>query len=287
MTTITAKDELPDLSIIITFRAAHASRVAALGEVLRHYAELPQIEVVVVEQDGVPAALPAFPDACKRLFVFNPGPFNKSWGLNVGARQVERGLLLFVDADLLLAPMAVLQAVRLCRSRVVAANPFDRLVDLAEQETERLRSGAQPLDWNRSDARTTRRENEVLNFCGGAFAIRRDTFLALGGCDERFLGWGAEDDAMAIKLHRSGHTLGQVEGSTALHLWHAQDRSTTFAQPHYADNLAMAKALTALDDSAFRFQCEVQRQLMGHPRKYELAAMPVQLDAKPIRAASL
>jgi len=278
MTISAAKDSFPDLSILVSFRATHPSRVAALAHVLAHYRELPQVELVVVEQDVTPAALPAFPDEAKRLFVYNPGAFNKGWGFNVAARQVERGLLLFLDADLLLAPRAVLQAVRLCRSRVVAANPFDRLIDLDATESQELCSGAQAVDFSRADGRTTRRDNEVLNFCGGAFVMRRDAFIALGGFDERFLGWGGEDDAMAAKLRRSGQVLGQVEGSTALHLWHAQDRGTTFDQPHYAGNLERLESMSTLDESGFRFQCEVQRQLMGHPRKYELAALPVHLD---------
>jgi GT2 family glycosyltransferase len=275
MTTPATKDDLPDLDIIITFRATHASRVASLARVLSHYGQLSGAEILVIEQDKAPATLPAFPAEAKRLFVFNPGPFNKSWGFNVGARQSDRGLLLFADADLLLAPKALVQAVRLCRSRVAAANPFDRLTDLDETESAQICAGSSAPDWTRSDGRNTRRDNEVLNFCGGAFMIRRDVFLALGGFDERFLGWGGEDDAMAFKLKRSGQALGQVEGSTAQHLWHAQDDSTTFAQPHYSNNLAILKSLASIDDAAFRFQCEVQRQLLGHPRKYELAAMPV------------
>jgi N-terminal domain of galactosyltransferase len=272
------KDELPDLGIIITFRATHASRVASLTRVLSHYGQLSGAEIVVIEQDAAPATLPAFPMQAKRLFVFNPGPFNKSWGFNVGARQIDRGLLLFADADLLLAPKALLQSVRLCRSRVAAANPFDRLIDLDETESARICAGNAAPDWARGDGSNTRRDNEVLNFCGGAFMIRRDVFLTIGGFDERFLGWGGEDDAMAFKLRRSSQVLGQVEGSTAQHLWHAQDDSTTFAQPHYASNLAMLKSLASIDDAAFRFQCEVQRQVLGHPRKYELAAMPVHMQ---------
>ena len=279
MNAASSSDEFPDVSVVITFRAAHPSRVAALMRVLAHYAALPGVEIIVVEQDGAPALLPAFPPMAKRLFVHNPGVFNKSWGSNVGAVQSERGLLLFADADLLVAPNALIRALRLCRGRVAAANPFDRIVDFNDADSTALIAGAAAPDWKRSDGRDRRRDNEALNFCGGAFAIRRDVFLSVGGFDERFLGWGGEDDAMAIKLTRAGIALGQVQDSVALHLWHPQDRAATFDQPHYAGNVALAKALTTLDETTFRFQCEVQRQLLGHPRKYELAALPVRMDA--------
>jgi hypothetical protein len=44
-------------------------------------------EVVLVEQDIAPTLgdLPAFP-GLRSLFAYNPGPFNKSWGFNVGVR---------------------------------------------------------------------------------------------------------------------------------------------------------------------------------------------------------
>jgi hypothetical protein len=276
----TARETLADVSVVITFRAADEHRVLALGAVLKHYAQWPMLEVILVEQAAEPERIGhPLPHNVQHHFVFNPGAFNKSWGMNVGARMSTRAVLLCADADTLLAPDAVEQSARLCRRRFSAVRPCDRWLDLDATESAVLATGMHAPNWQRTDARNTRREHEVLNFCAGAFLVRREAFIALGGFDERFQGWGGEDDAMALKLRRSGHALGRVADSTVLHLWHPHEQATTFQQTHYANNVAMLNALAALDDTAFRFLCEVQRQLLGNPRKYTLASTPVRMPA--------
>jgi len=279
-----ARETLADVSVVITFRAADEHRVLALGVVLKHYAQWPTLEIILVEQAAEPGQIGhPLPLNVQHQFVFNPGAFNKSWGMNVGARMSTRAILLCADADTLLAPDAIAQAARLCRRRFTAVRPYDRWVDLDATESAALATGVHAPDWQRTDARSARREHEVLNFCAGAFLVRRDAFIALGGFDERFQGWGGEDDAMAVKLRRSGHALGRVGESTVLHLWHPHEQAATFQQTYYPNNVAMLHALAALDDTAFRFLCEVQRQLLGNPRKYSMAAAPVLMPA--LRAA--
>ena len=75
-------------SYIITYRAADdPARRANLEAVLAWLKLQALAEVVLVEQDIAPTLgdLPAFP-GLRSLFAYNPGPFNKSWGFNVGVR---------------------------------------------------------------------------------------------------------------------------------------------------------------------------------------------------------
>ena len=241
-----------------------------MQRVVQHYAALLDIEIILVEQDSKPCALPNLGDAVKRLFVHNPGSFNKSWGFNIAVRQSNRALMVLMDADALIELSALAQAIKLTRTRTFATNPFDAWQDLTLPETEDVLTQAS-VDFKATRGSTQRREREQLNFCGGAFVIRREFYLQLGGFDERFLGWGGEDDHMEIKLKRSGQPVGKVQGSTGLHLWHPQSQATTFDQPHYASNLKLVQELAACDPAQFKFLCELQRQLAGHPRKYELA----------------
>jgi predicted glycosyltransferase involved in capsule biosynthesis len=259
-----------DVAIAITFRASDEHRRENLLRVLRHYRDLTDIEIILVEQDSSPCNLGNLSSPTQRVFVQNPGPFNKSWGLNVAARQSSRAILVLMDADLLLEPAALTQAVKLTRTRAFATNPFDSLQDLTLAETQSIRQRP-VMDFSGASGSSQRRENEQLNFCGGAFVIQREFYLQLGGFDERFLGWGGEDDHMALKLQRSGKPIGKVQNSTAVHLWHPQTRATTFEQPHYACNLSIVQELAAFDSVQFKFLCELQRQLAGHPHKYQLA----------------
>ena len=74
-------------SYIVTYRATDdPARRANLEATLRWLKLQPLAEVIVVEQDEAPTLgdFESFP-ALRSLFAYNPGPFNKSWGFNIGA----------------------------------------------------------------------------------------------------------------------------------------------------------------------------------------------------------
>jgi predicted glycosyltransferase involved in capsule biosynthesis len=91
-------------------------------------------------------------------------------------------------------------------------------------------------------------------------------FLALlGGWDERFVGWGGEDNAMDIKIKRAGLRAAMVKESPGFHLAHRRANATAAEDPHYRNNLALLKQLREMPDEALRRMCEVTLQLAGNP----------------------
>ncbi len=51
----------------------------------------------------------------------------------------------------------------------------------------------------------------------------RDDVLAVNGYDERFEGWGVEDDDLAWRLHRLGRTKRALRfAGIVFHLWHRE-----------------------------------------------------------------
>ena len=103
--------------------------------------------------------------------------------------------------------------------------------------------------------------------------MRRNLYNALGGFDERYLGWGAEDDAITVKLQRMTTELAVLEGRAAVHLWHERGDLATFGNAHYPNNLRMLQEVAQAPADTLRFQSDLQRQIMGNPGKYQ-AAMP-------------
>jgi predicted glycosyltransferase involved in capsule biosynthesis len=101
------------------------------------------------------------------------------------------------------------------------------------------------------------------------FAIRRDAFVHLGGFDERFVGWGGEDDAMTIKVERARLSCVELDREVALHLHHPRPAEATFGHAHYAANRALLDDYARYDDATLARLAEVQWQLAGHARKYE------------------
>jgi glycosyltransferase involved in cell wall biosynthesis len=70
---------------------------------------------------------------------------------------------------------------------------------------------------------------------GGNCGIWRRDFEAVNGCDERFVGWGQEDDDLGLRLRAAGVRLESILDQTwSLHVWHPVDTSAT---PRWRDGV--------------------------------------------------
>ena len=71
------------VSFLTTYSRDHPSRFQNLVEVIQAiYRDFPAWEIIIVEQ-GRDQSLQVsnFPDTISLVFAYNPGAFNKSWGL--------------------------------------------------------------------------------------------------------------------------------------------------------------------------------------------------------------
>lgn len=265
---------MSDASYIITYRSEGESRRANLEAILTWLRQFPGIEILIVEQDRTPTLADApLPDHCAYLFAFNPGPFNKAWGFNIGFRHSTGPVIAFGDADVMVDAAALSESVQLCRTAFEAVKPYDRLIDLTPAETQQLLAGQAHLHIDRGGQPPDREgRGEYICFCGGLFVLRRALFELLGGFDEKFMGWGGEDDALTIKLRALSQNTHTLCGHTAYHLWHAQPLQRRFGQPFYHKNLARLRQYQRLDPAALRRLCAEQRRSMGDIHKYEFAA---------------
>ncbi len=258
-------------SYIMTWRQGEDNaRRDNLFAVLEWLSRYPMFAPIVVEQDSAPRLSGPLPHAdVTHVFAFNAGPFNKSWGLNVGFRASPLPWLAFADADVI-AGDALPESLGYLAQGYAAVKPYRRLIDLEETESVRVRSG--DFDWlpPRDDGIAPNRETigEHIVFAGGAFLITRAAFAATGAWDERFLGWGGEDDAMSYKMERLRLSAVELDRRPALHLFHPRPASATVRQPHYAANCALLADYRQLEDVQLARFAEVQMQIAGFREKY-------------------
>ncbi|MBS0558306.1 MAG: glycosyltransferase [Proteobacteria bacterium] len=257
-------------SYIMTFRQGDgAQRRDNLVAVLAWLAQYPQFEPIVIEQDDAPRLQGALPHpACTQVFAYNPGPFNKSWGLNIGFRLSVNPWLVFADADIVLGDALAEAATHLDKG-YQAIKPYRRLIDLDDAESMRVRTGDFDFVPQR-DAAAPNREGvgEHIVFAGGVVLIARAAFVRMGGWDERFRGWGGEDDAMSYRLERARVAGIELDSRPAVHLVHPRAQETTFAQPHYADNRALLEDYRRMEDPQLQRFAEIQMQIIGNRDKY-------------------
>jgi hypothetical protein len=254
-------------SYIMTWRGAgDSARKANLDAVLRWLKPLRPAEVILVEQDVAPSLTDPLPLWDLRyVFAYNPGPFNKSWGFNVGARLAAGSVLAFGDADVVCNGLP--EAIAVCRAGAPVVRPFRGINDLNEAESEQVRKDlsclADPGFITRPPDRTA--VGEFPPACGALAIFERRFFWKLGGWDERFLGWGGEDDAMDVKVRRANtepHVINRTDG---FHLHHVRATTDLGTSAAYRNNLALLEQLRTMPGTAFTRLCAVTMQLAGDP----------------------
>ena len=115
--------------------------------------------------------------------------FSKSQALNNAVRQTEAEIVILADADTLPDDInQVRDAVQCVDHGAHMVFPFTwyHYIDPEHVETE--------------DLSTITDYSTVEHSTGGIVVIRRSSFWAVGGFDERFVGWGHEDCSFAYAM---------------------------------------------------------------------------------------
>ena len=148
-------------------------------------------------------------------FAPDGGAFNKAWTVNVGVvnTPVPADLMCVLDADILVdRDFLARNAARFRTPGMGALLPYRDVLYLDEPAsrraiTQRVVAGAAEADADLLRGFPLRAPS------GGCIWLRTAWFHRIGGFDERFEGWGGEDDNFAIRLnlwaglHRFGDTL--------------------------------------------------------------------------------
>lgn len=202
-----------NFTYIIPFKFTE-DRLKTLTKVIKNAREL-GFPIIVVEQ-GSESLLPSkelLNKEEKYIFVKNDLPFNKSWGLNCAWKEVETDGVIFGDADNLIDTEVLKKSISEMEDYDFIS-PHKRLIDLNQQESE--------LDYqNIFDINRPGRgelDHQKLPLCGAMTIFKKSALEKIGGWPEEFFGWGAEDDAMSIKVN---HFLKWKENEfNCYHLYH-------------------------------------------------------------------
>lgn len=203
--------------------------MAVLHAVSRQCLDRSRYRIVVVEQGarqrGVKALVGLADDY---LFAPNPGAFNKSWGLNIGVNLAgDTPRLCLLDGDALLDEHHLATGLASMRAGLSALLPFSHVLHLDAASSCRAirqrfpvtsREAAGILDDHRLRGFSLRGVN---GFC---IWVSRDRYRSVGGHDERYRGWGDEDNEFISHLSASGG-VSRTPG-VLRHLWHPRPTMT-------------------------------------------------------------
>jgi len=174
-----------------------------------------RFEIIVVEQSWEREFEPLVPRHVRYLHqqAISPGmPFNRSWALNAGVRLARAPIVILHDADMIV-PMDFARAITDRIDQGLDAVRLPRFIFYLDEMTS-------------ASIQSTRRfpdalcVDNVVSNNRTPVAVRREAYFAIGGHDEAFFGWGAEDDEFMDRLR----TLKLGEGAflPIVHLWHVE-----------------------------------------------------------------
>jgi predicted glycosyltransferase involved in capsule biosynthesis len=168
-----------------------------------------------------------FPDSAIYYADTGDEVFNVSGSRNKGCLSAIKDgcdMLLVVDADTLLEKDSLDAAIIKAIESGLVCMPFYVYARVSEIASTSVINGEMSFE----DA-AIGSYSESTEHPGGAYVMSSSTFLRLNGWDERFVGWGYEDDAFA-EAHRAllGKKLGRVDG-IALALYH-EDRDQEYVE---------------------------------------------------------
>lgn len=172
-------------------------------------------EVVVVEQSWQQEFQKIVPEGVR--YIHTPAtspdmPFNRSWALNAGAVHARGRIIVLHDGDYVVpAHFAKEVSQRICGDIQSARLP--RLIFYFDQST------SEQIQQSHSLA-GVRRVSRIVQNNPTPMALTKEAYLAIGGHDESFYGWGGEDNEFLDRAR----TLNHCEGAflPVFHLWHPE-----------------------------------------------------------------
>jgi GT2 family glycosyltransferase len=208
---------------VVTLAKGRADHLVNLVRGLARQTTLP-VELIVAAMQDEPYALPAAPFPVRQMhLVADALPLAAA--RNAAARAATGEVIVFLDMDCIPTPGLVADY----------AGFAGELDGLLMGEVMYLPGGATAGDWScdrfaevavrHSDRRgPPPRGIEVCAdyrcFWSLNFAMRRATFLALGGFDERYVGYGGEDTDFGKTLDQAGVPIAWIKGGLAYHQYH-------------------------------------------------------------------
>lgn len=153
----------------------------------------------------------------------NDGEFNRSAARNSGVEKTTNDVAVIIDADNYIPYDQIHEAVAVASRSDMLIKPFQWFGYLTEESTALF---YEFLNNPVVDFEPTYIDPPINNFTGGAYVAKKSLWQKLGGMDEGFIGWGAEDDAFHLLCKNNGIEIKYVDGYD-YHLYHPAYRVTS------------------------------------------------------------
>lgn len=218
-----------DTTFVIPIRVDSAERERNLDLLLSYLTSITDAYILIIEADKQPKyrLKASYPNVYYH-FVKDIDPvFHRTKYLNELLRMAQTAIVGIWDTDVILPKEQIMEAIEAIRSgRAVMSFPFDgRFCMLSATKTD-LFLQEQSISILQKEVRGSSMpygEHSV----GGAFLVNKELYLAAGGENEYFYGWGPEDAERVKRMEILNLPIYRSEGCL-FHLFHPRKANSFY-----------------------------------------------------------
>lgn len=213
-------------TFVMPFRIDCLERQRNLAFTINWLASL-KAKIILLEADVQPRAdKSSFHENVEYIFVEDSNPvFHRTHYINILLKQATTEIVSVWDTDIVAAYQQITEAVRNIMEGCTLSYPYNgEYVMLAPDCSEEFVKTGDLKYLEEQDL------EPIFNrpFCGGAFFINRQEYLAVGGENEHFTGWGPEDAERLRRVQIMGHQVKWTAEGKAYHLYHPRNDNSRF-----------------------------------------------------------
>jgi hypothetical protein len=248
---------MSDITFVTHLRYDSEDRINNFQTVLNYYSNnIPGSKFIVIEDDV--KHNPSFdkikwPKGTSFYFSKNEGWYHRTRALNYGIKKANTSIVVSFDTDCIVP----IQSVNYCRSELLKdatiAWPYNGyFIDISYKRhndfiqnfynyntlLHKLGTNLSPalqeiLDGGNMSVRCT---NTTHKSVGGIVMFNKERFLEIGGYNEKFIAWGAEDNELDSRIKTMEHISfrDNSDNSICFHLFHTNNIRNQ--HPYYQSN---------------------------------------------------
>jgi hypothetical protein len=245
-----------NITFVTHLRYDNPDRVDNLQTMIDYYSNiLPESKFIFVEDDkehnvnfdGVKWKK----NSTSFYFLKNEGIYHRTKALNYGFKQAKTPIVVSMDTDCIVPKNCILDCEKALLEGTTAAWPYNGYFIDIDYNLKRF---FKQTDLNYDVLIHNLENNLELPLCsvykgysirctsgkhlgvGGVVMFNKDLFLSIGGYNEEFIGWGAEDNEVTERLSKLEHKIYRQTDITSIcfHLYHASAQRCD--NPYYTHN---------------------------------------------------
>lgn len=157
-------------------------------------------------------------------------------------RKAEHDIVVLHDADTLATKENLLAGIKAARTHPGLVLPYNFYRGLSQKSTDKI------LTWSKKPdpfKETPEETNDAS--IGGIWIMHKKLWEKAGGMDERFRGWGYEDDAFFYASETMNEPVKKIPGDI-VHFWHPRAHNFTTNPSYYFNRDLAARYKAAQGD---------------------------------------